>query len=334
MPVHTAEVVGHYVYRYDDDSWWWSEGVRDGYGDVPPDGGLDELTAQLDEPERDRLREALVRCVLDGKSFGITHQVVDGGGRTRSLTFTGGSEWARSSAPEVRGLVLDLEQGVHDAAHHAASLSLGTALASHAIIDQAKGALMLVYGLDDEGAFDLLRWSSMRLNVKLSTIAQRVVVRLRDVRAMSMARRDVFEAALAGALAGDEPAPPRPRPSRVLATVLDDRTPVLTVVGDADLRCAKDLFDAASLAWPTARERRLLVVDLERTAHLGPTAVHTIGGIARHATRDGVRLRVDLPPGDPHGWVRLMPLGATHGAAPAERRAPRRPSLPHARRGR
>lgn len=332
MPVHTAGVVGSYVYRYTDDSWWWSEGMRAVYGDVPADGGLDQLASQLDEHESDRLREALVSCVLEGTTFGLPHRVVDADGNSRSLTITGGSEWARSSAPEIRGLVLDVEPGVDAAARHAASLSLGTALASHAVIDQAKGALMLVYGLDDQEAFDLLRWSSMRLNVKLSTIAQRVVLRLREARAMSISARDTFEAALARPAGPDAPAP-GPRPSRVVTSVLDGHAPVVTVLGDADLRCAKDLFDATTLAWPAARERGALVVDLERATHLGPAVLHTLGTVARHAARDAVRLRVDVAPGDPHGWSGLLPSGATHGTSPTEKPTHRRPAVPHARRG-
>jgi len=332
MPVHTAQVVGSYVYRYADDSWWWSDGMRAVYGEVPADGGLDQLTSQLDDHESDRLREALVSCVLDGTTFGLPHRVVDADGNVRSLTITGGSEWARSSSPEIRGLVLDVEPGVDAAARYSASLSLGTALASHAVIDQAKGALMLVYGLGDEGAFDLLRWSSMRLNVKLSMIAQRVVLRLRDARAMSTSARDAFEAALARTAVADAPAS-GPRSSRVVTSMLDGHAPVVTVLGDADLRCAKDLFEATNLAWTTARERGLLVVDLERATHLGTTVLHTLATITRRAARDDVTLRVDLPPGDPHGWARLIPAGAVHGRPPTGNPARPRSTVPHARRG-
>lgn len=330
MPVHAAEVVGHYVYRYDIDSWWWSEGVRDVYPDLPHDARLDELASRLDARDGDALRQALVRCVLEGKVFALTHRVVDAEGRPRTLTITGGSEWARTSAHEVRGTVLDLQTGVSAAARCTASLSLGTALASHAVIDQAKGALMLVYGLDDAGAFDLLRWSSMRLNVKLSTIAQHVVEDLRGVRPMSVSGREAFEAALGAS--NPATAPSSTRSGRVLTTVHDGVDPVVTVIGDADLRCAKDLFDASNRAWTVASERGGLVVDLERTTHLGPTAVRTLGAIVRHAIRNGVRVRVDLPAGDPHGWTRLLPPVATRGIPTRKGPARRRRSAPVPRR--
>ena len=43
-----------------------------------------------------------------------------------------------------------------------------------ASIEQAKGMLMLVYGIDDSPAFDLLRWLSQEHNVKLRPLAERI----------------------------------------------------------------------------------------------------------------------------------------------------------------
>jgi hypothetical protein len=52
-----------------------------------------------------------------------------------------------------------------------------TVIAQHrADIEQAKGMLMLVYGLDDPAvAFDLLRWRSQETNTKLRLLARQVV---------------------------------------------------------------------------------------------------------------------------------------------------------------
>ncbi len=55
---------------------------------------------------------------------------------------------------------------------------LGEAMKSRAVIEQAKGMLMAQSpDLDAEGAFDLLRRASQRENVKLRTVAQRIVER-------------------------------------------------------------------------------------------------------------------------------------------------------------
>jgi ABC-type hemin transport system ATPase subunit len=43
------------------------------------------------------------------------------------------------------------------------------------VIDQAKGMLMFVYGVDAEAAFGLLRWQSQHHNVKLRLVAEQML---------------------------------------------------------------------------------------------------------------------------------------------------------------
>ena len=46
---------------------------------------------------------------------------------------------------------------------------------SRASIEQAKGMLMAIYGIDAEAAFDLLKWRSQETNVKLRPLAEQIV---------------------------------------------------------------------------------------------------------------------------------------------------------------
>ena len=48
-------------------------------------------------------------------------------------------------------------------------------LARRAVIEQAKGALILRYGLDDDAAFALLRRWSQTSNVKVHTVADKLI---------------------------------------------------------------------------------------------------------------------------------------------------------------
>lgn len=41
-------------------------------------------------------------------------------------------------------------------------------------IEQAKGMLMLVYGISDDAAFDLLKWLSQEANIKLRLLAEQI----------------------------------------------------------------------------------------------------------------------------------------------------------------
>lgn len=49
-----------------------------------------------------------------------------------------------------------------------------TRSASHAVIEQAKGALMLDYGLDADAAIALLSWQPQSQNIKLRDLPQRL----------------------------------------------------------------------------------------------------------------------------------------------------------------
>ena len=44
--------------------------------------------------------------------------------------------------------------------------------AHRAVIEQVKGILMVVYSIDADAAFDLLKWRSQETNVKLRTLAE------------------------------------------------------------------------------------------------------------------------------------------------------------------
>ncbi|WP_141119928.1 ANTAR domain-containing protein, partial [Mycobacterium malmoense] len=47
-------------------------------------------------------------------------------------------------------------------------------------IEQAKGMLMLVYGISEDAAFELLRWLSQEANIKLRPLAEQIVEDFRD----------------------------------------------------------------------------------------------------------------------------------------------------------
>jgi hypothetical protein len=61
------------------------------------------------------------------------------------------------------------------------------------VIEQAKGMLSLLYGIDAEAAFALLRWRSQESNVKLRALAQRVVADFRNVRGLDPGGRSVYD---------------------------------------------------------------------------------------------------------------------------------------------
>lgn len=54
--------------------------------------------------------------------------------------------------------------------------ALDEILTHRATIEQAKGMLMLVYGVPAETAFEVLKWRSQVTNTKLRSLAERIVI--------------------------------------------------------------------------------------------------------------------------------------------------------------
>jgi hypothetical protein len=72
-----------------------------------------------------------------------------------------------------------------------------------AVIEQAKGMLMLIHGLEAEPAFDLLKRRSQKSNVKLRRLAQELIDDFRAVREQAITARSPFDELL---LRGPAPA--------------------------------------------------------------------------------------------------------------------------------
>jgi len=62
-----------------------------------------------------------------------------------------------------------------------------------AVIEQAKGMLMLLHDLDADAAFELLRWRSQDRNVKLRELAEQVVTEFRRLSGATPLPRDVYD---------------------------------------------------------------------------------------------------------------------------------------------
>jgi hypothetical protein len=97
-------------------------------------------------------------------------------GRVRRVIFVGESEAVGGVVKRLSGFVVDLTEPIRETARAAVAAS-----AEHrATIEQAKGALMLTFGVDEDGAFELLRAYSSRHNIKLAEVAHRIMAGLGD----------------------------------------------------------------------------------------------------------------------------------------------------------
>ena len=81
---------------------------------------------------------------------------------------------------QVRGYLIDVTDALHRDLAAATRMAVELSAETRAAIEQAKGALMITYGLDEDEAFALLRWHSQHSNIKLRDIAAGITDRTND----------------------------------------------------------------------------------------------------------------------------------------------------------
>ena len=167
--------VGSFRYLRAEDRWEWSEAVAQMHGYAP--GQVQPSTALVmshkhpdDAANVARLIEAMTG---QGRPFSSRHRIVDTRGRIHPVAVIG--ERLCDDAGNVigsQGLYVDLSY-VEDGATVEDAIADFTA--HRALIEQAKGVLMMTYSISAERAFDILVWRSQETNTKLRKLASQIV---------------------------------------------------------------------------------------------------------------------------------------------------------------
>ncbi|MCI2238716.1 ANTAR domain-containing protein [Kineococcus sp. TRM81007] len=305
QPTHGA--AGGFTLDVAGDLWRFCPAAREVLH-LPPEEDV-TTTARLCEhvEPRDalRLRDEVGAAAREGVPFGVLVSFDDGRGGRRWATVTGGPVEPGGPVRALAGQVADVTGPLLRDVSEVTAVHLRTALESRQVIDQAKGALMLVYGIGADEAFELLRWSSQHRNVKLAALAERVTALCRagaDLPATVRGRLDdVLQTTFAREAgdtepAGDAPAGAEeaggPQPGVVASRTSAGGTPVVRIGGDVDLASAAAFSAAVVDAVEHARAPRPVVVDLSGVGYLGSVGVSVLTGAHRRCERAGTPLRV------------------------------------------
>lgn len=262
------------------------------------------LAPGLDERHARGSRAAAGGTRTDGSAAPAEHRA-EAGVRTEDHSRVDGSPAVECpSAGEGRGLQLlgllvDLGAEIGATAARRADEMLTAAIASREVIDQAKGAAMLAYGLDGPAAFELLRWHSEHLNVKVRTVAERMLSALPG-RRRDTDPRDLLDGALASLVDAGAPADGAGRTADAPAPLvvrhrLDGRSVLVALDGEADAATAPALVAGFADALRAVPPRGMLVVDASHLRRLGPVAALHLARLRRRCDNAGVALRI-LPP--------------------------------------
>lgn len=164
-------------YHVADERWHWSSSLRDLLGvgpDEPPTTA--RLFAKVAADHLPQTWSTFQEATRRPGAFSSTFDLHDGRERLRRVVMAGQSTGQDGAVAELSGFLVDITETLRASEQHAVDASS----LHRAAIEQAKGALMLSFGISDEAAFEVLRAESNRHNIKLAVVAQRITARLSD----------------------------------------------------------------------------------------------------------------------------------------------------------
>ncbi|GAA3649924.1 hypothetical protein GCM10022237_07080 [Nocardioides ginsengisoli] len=172
--------VGRFTYQVPTRTWEWDDEVFRIHG-MPP-GGIepttDDVVKRQHPDDQERLADVLEAATRTGDPFSLVYRLVaeDGVERRVLLVCDGGVCEAEVDPPvsELDGYYIDLTEDFARASEEEARDAVAASALHRATIEQAKGSLMMAYGLDADQAFAMLTWWSRNKNMKVREIAERI----------------------------------------------------------------------------------------------------------------------------------------------------------------
>lgn len=191
--------VGWFRFYFEDQRWEWSDQVQrmHGYepGTVTP---TTELVLSHKHPDdRVHVSTGINEMIKDRRAFSTRHRIIDTRGAIHNVVVVG--DQFCDDAGEVigtHGFYIDITPTTSRSQEKAISAKVAAIAERRSVIDQTKGMLMLVYGIDDDAAFNLLKLLSQVRNTKLGPLAHEVAKGLCEVGGNTITNRAQFDQVL------------------------------------------------------------------------------------------------------------------------------------------
>lgn len=188
--------VGSFRFWFVGQRWEWSDEVARMHGYEP--GSVEPTTELLlshkHPDDRQHVQDLLDHLLHSGDSFSSRHRFIDTSGRQHSvLVLADRMLDGNGAVVGSEGYFIDLTDTFHQARRQALDDSLPELFEARAAIEQAKGALMLVYRISADAAFEILLWRSQQTNTKLRALANQIVAELDTLRYQPDSLRREFD---------------------------------------------------------------------------------------------------------------------------------------------
>jgi PAS domain S-box-containing protein len=176
--------IGNFRFWFADQRWEWSEEAAGIFGYAPDEvePSTELLQSHQHPDDRQRVAEALADAIETATPFCTRHRIIDTEGETHDVIVIGDQLFdEQGTVVGSAGYFIDVTQTLEGNLQEALDDLLPDVIEARAVIEQAKGVLMFVYGVNADQAFRVLRWRSQETNVKIRTLAEQLVA---DVVAM------------------------------------------------------------------------------------------------------------------------------------------------------
>ncbi|MFI6871534.1 PAS and ANTAR domain-containing protein [Nocardia sp. NPDC050406] len=217
------ESVGGFRFWFVGQRWEWSDEVArmHGYepGEVEPTTEL--LMSHKHPDDRAHVQDLLDYALHSGESFSSRHRFLDTSGAIHNVIVVADRMFDESgTVVGTSGYYIDLTDTLAETTQEILDETLPELFQARAVIEQAKGVLMLIYRINADQAFRVLRWRSQETNTKLRALATQLVAELDTIPSSAPATQSHFDHLL---LTVHERIPSE-RPSRRAANGPDGRS--------------------------------------------------------------------------------------------------------------
>ncbi|MEU8901511.1 PAS and ANTAR domain-containing protein [Nocardia sp. NPDC048505] len=188
--------IGSFRFWFADQRWEWSDEVAllHGYapGSVVPTTEL--LLAHKHPADRAEVAHTLNAVTTTGEAFCSRHRILDTGGEIREVLVVGDQLLDdRGNVTGTTGYYIDVTDTLSENRRATLDETLPDLIEARAVIEQAKGVLMLVYGISADQAFKVLQWRSQDTNTKLRRVAELLIGALGDLGGAPVGFRSRFD---------------------------------------------------------------------------------------------------------------------------------------------
>ena len=193
------QTVGRFRFFIDDERWEWSDAVQEIHGYAVgemPNPTTEQVLSHKHPDDYAHVVGALEDTRRTRTAFSTRHRMIDKQGRHHRVAVVGDlMRDAEGTVIGTEGFYIDVPPAEAD---YEARITEAVAdfADNRALIEQAKGMLAVVYGLDDDAAFEILKWRSQQSNMKLRTVAERLVSTFRAMSGPVLPERSVYDNAL------------------------------------------------------------------------------------------------------------------------------------------